>query len=497
MAYCVLVGYTVFFAFTYLKRVVYMAFLTIIAPLVAMTYSLDKISDGKAQAFNMWLKEYIFNLLIQPVHLLLYIVLISMAYDLAATNIIYTLVAIGFMIPAEKLVRKMFGIEGKASTPGLLGGAAGAAVAMNGVQKLAKLAGMGSGNKDGSKTAGKLNKGDDELGELYNPDKGFKDLQFGNDDDEKTDDKNNESNTVQKEGANNLPNGTQLPQTNKNPNIGLNEKGTEPTVKGINSPGGDNVPERPKGRIYKIRNKANQIKTRIAERAALMPESVKDGLKRAVSGGNAKQNIKGSAKTLKTGVRLTGAALGAMTGATLGIASGDIGKTFQNAAIGATAGTSIGNGIVGRTSGIKDIYKKTKIENDQNLYGNKYDEYKRKQIDAKFKKDAETRKYFERECATELEGLKKEARKEKLDQIMDQAIMYRQHGVTDNELIVKARRLNQGNPTSNESIGAAMLATKGKDIKGIDAYQKDLNKLWGEERAKRIVNDAKNLKGLL
>ena len=29
-----------------------------------------------------------------------------MAFDLAGTNIIYSLVAIGFMVPAEKLLRK-------------------------------------------------------------------------------------------------------------------------------------------------------------------------------------------------------------------------------------------------------------------------------------------------------------------------------------------------------------------------------------------------------
>lgn len=47
-----------------------LAFLTIIAPLMAMTYPLDKLQDGSAQGFNTWLKEYIFNLLIQPVHLI-------------------------------------------------------------------------------------------------------------------------------------------------------------------------------------------------------------------------------------------------------------------------------------------------------------------------------------------------------------------------------------------------------------------------------------------
>ena len=70
--YIVLVIYTIIFCFTYLKRVVYMAFLTIIAPLVAITYPIDKINDGKAQAFDLWLKEYLFNLLIQPMHLILY-----------------------------------------------------------------------------------------------------------------------------------------------------------------------------------------------------------------------------------------------------------------------------------------------------------------------------------------------------------------------------------------------------------------------------------------
>ena len=53
-----------------------------IAPLITLTYPLDKISDGKAQAFNMWIREYIFNALIQVVHIMLYIVLISSAESL-------------------------------------------------------------------------------------------------------------------------------------------------------------------------------------------------------------------------------------------------------------------------------------------------------------------------------------------------------------------------------------------------------------------------------
>ena len=136
LCYVALVLFTVYFSFVYLRRVLYMAFLTMIAPLVALTYPIDKISDGQAQGFNKWLKEYIFNLLLQPLHLLLYTILVTSAYELSSTNPFYSLVAIAFMLPAEKLMRSFFGFE-KATTPGsVAGAAAGAAMLNSGLQKL-------------------------------------------------------------------------------------------------------------------------------------------------------------------------------------------------------------------------------------------------------------------------------------------------------------------------------------------------------------------------
>ena len=127
-----------------------MAFLTMIAPLVALTYPIDKISDGQAQAFNRWLKEYIFNLLIQPLHLLIYTILVTSAFDLAGKNVLYSLAAIGFLIPAEKLMRSFFGFE-KASTPGSLAGAAvGAGLINTGLNQLLHKAPPGKGEKNGS-----------------------------------------------------------------------------------------------------------------------------------------------------------------------------------------------------------------------------------------------------------------------------------------------------------------------------------------------------------
>ena len=48
--------------FSYINRMIRVAFLIVISPLITITYSIDKMGDGKAQAFNMWFKEYIFNL---------------------------------------------------------------------------------------------------------------------------------------------------------------------------------------------------------------------------------------------------------------------------------------------------------------------------------------------------------------------------------------------------------------------------------------------------
>ncbi len=50
--YLVLVVFTGMFTIRYMKRVIYVAFLTLIAPMVAMTYPLDKIKDRKSTSFQ-------------------------------------------------------------------------------------------------------------------------------------------------------------------------------------------------------------------------------------------------------------------------------------------------------------------------------------------------------------------------------------------------------------------------------------------------------------
>lgn len=149
--YILLVLETCIFFYTYLKRVFKLAFYTMIAPLIAFMYPIDKLGDGKAQAFNTWFKEYMFNVLVQPLHLLLYTVFIYAASELVRENIIYAIGAYGYMIAAEKFFKKIFGFDkAPGGTPGLAGPGMAHAVGHG----LEKLGGFGPPKPGGGKGGG-------------------------------------------------------------------------------------------------------------------------------------------------------------------------------------------------------------------------------------------------------------------------------------------------------------------------------------------------------
>lgn len=147
--YLILTGYTVYFSFVYLKRLVMLAFFTMIAPLVALTYPIDKVKDGKAQAFNYWFKEYMFYALLQPMHMVLYTVLIGSALDIATTNLLYAIVAFACIVPAEKILKQMFGVKG--STESAISGFAGGALAS---QAFSAIKSLGKGKAGPTAPAG-------------------------------------------------------------------------------------------------------------------------------------------------------------------------------------------------------------------------------------------------------------------------------------------------------------------------------------------------------
>ena len=103
------------FFITYFKRTLSIMFLTIIAPLITITYSIDKMGDGKAQAFEKLFKEYIIHVAIQPIHAAIYLVFIYTAGEISKQA---PLIAMAFLLSLgkiENIVRNVFGITDSVS----------------------------------------------------------------------------------------------------------------------------------------------------------------------------------------------------------------------------------------------------------------------------------------------------------------------------------------------------------------------------------------------
>lgn len=107
----------VFLLALYYKRVFMVAFLFILFPLVALSYALDKIADGKSQALNTWTKEFVVNVIIQTFHAIIYVFCLGAAYA-GGTSGDWLLMIIGvtFLFKGEEIIKKIFGQAAPAGT---------------------------------------------------------------------------------------------------------------------------------------------------------------------------------------------------------------------------------------------------------------------------------------------------------------------------------------------------------------------------------------------
>ena len=130
--------------FSYFNRMLKIAFLIIIAPLISLTYSIDKMGDGKAQALDSWLKEFVFTILMQPFHCIIYMSLISASLKILKAKAglgdnlteilgaaIIVCICISFTKEAEKIVRKIFAFKDDNKKTSLMGGIAAASLMLN------------------------------------------------------------------------------------------------------------------------------------------------------------------------------------------------------------------------------------------------------------------------------------------------------------------------------------------------------------------------------
>lgn len=99
------------FFLSYMRRVITVGFLVLISPLITVTYPIDKIGDGKAQAFSVWLNEYCINIFIQPIQAMIYLVFIFTAGEIANYSIFIAAVFLLSMTKIEKMVLHLFNLR--------------------------------------------------------------------------------------------------------------------------------------------------------------------------------------------------------------------------------------------------------------------------------------------------------------------------------------------------------------------------------------------------
>lgn len=142
IVYCMLVIQTIGLFISYFNRMLKIAFLILISPLITLTYSIDKMGDGKAQALNTWLKEFVYTVMLQTFHCVIYMVFVCMALSVlegaegenALAGAIIAMLCIKFIKKGEELLGKIFSFSDSTSDSSIASGM-GAAAAVYGVSK--------------------------------------------------------------------------------------------------------------------------------------------------------------------------------------------------------------------------------------------------------------------------------------------------------------------------------------------------------------------------
>ena len=130
LVYAGIVILTFCFLVAYINRMLKVAFLIIISPLITITYSIDKMKDSKSQALDTWLKEIAYTILIQPFHCLIYMSYITICLGFLQSgnsyagwgdilgedynklvNGVLAILCLLFIKQGEKIVRKIFGFK--------------------------------------------------------------------------------------------------------------------------------------------------------------------------------------------------------------------------------------------------------------------------------------------------------------------------------------------------------------------------------------------------
>lgn len=477
--YLFMIYYTLAFCVVYIKRMVTVAFLTVIAPFVAMTYPIDKMNDGKAQAFNFWLKEFIYNSLIQVLHILLWSILVGAAMDLVKSNLIYAIVVMACIKPAEKLIKEMFGLNSK-TAPGFAGMVAPAAATALTNQLTGKAKSqlhMPNHGKDGS--SGKDSSDDTSAQKLRTKEYDFSQM----------DDSGVESGNAPHDGGSPSPDSPPEEKPDKGSN--MNPPTTNPESQLANPQEqqhqafNDNMDNNQRNELDNYfnspaygngtnnNNHSNDkgsgklsFKQKTGNLISYGGKKVGKGIKNLVRPKNlGKAAIYTGKKLAKTATGAGSAMLGGAAGLALGALTGKGGLAFSAMAAGSAMGFKKGSELTGTVldKGKEKLSSATdSMANFKNeaLYGGEVAYEKQKERDIKkqrkaYQNNKENIRFFHQKTG---------ASGKELDAIMERASDFNQMGAKDNEEVLKALELEKIYKQDNK-----MSDAKAHQLAGISA----------------------------
>lgn len=114
--YIVLIVLMLKFLYIYLKRLLGVCILIIMAPMMGASYAISKVRTGKAKAFSRWMKDYTLLVLIQSVHALIYTCFVTVVLKLtneSMAGIMIALIVMNFMFKATNIFTGIFSMVGE------------------------------------------------------------------------------------------------------------------------------------------------------------------------------------------------------------------------------------------------------------------------------------------------------------------------------------------------------------------------------------------------
>ena len=92
----------------YIKRLIKVTFLIAIFPLVTISYAIDKIGDGKSQAFDNWWKEFLLEVFIQSFHAINYVVVMGLVFEFNRDNWFLAIIGTTYVTKGADIIRALF-----------------------------------------------------------------------------------------------------------------------------------------------------------------------------------------------------------------------------------------------------------------------------------------------------------------------------------------------------------------------------------------------------